>query len=127
MPLFVRETMSQTMQELYDADDDVLAWWGTEVECAAALARRGRLGAPRAEIEEGFARLASIVGRWTEVEPGRALRQVARRLVRVHDLRAADAFQLAAALIGAEGMEIVTLDERFAAASRREGFAVLGV
>lgn len=127
VPLFVRETKSQEMQEVYAADEDVLAWWATEVECAAALARRGRLGGPRHEIEDGFARLAAIVGRWTEVEPGRALRQTARRLVRVHDLRAADAFQLAAAATAAEGVELVTLDERLAIAARREGLPVLGV
>ena len=44
-------------------------------------------------------------------------------------MRAADALQLAAAVIVAEGMpsslDIVTLDERFAAAARREGFTVL--
>lgn len=115
------------MQEVYGADRDVLAWWATEVECAAALARRGRLGGPRREIEEGFSRLAAIVGRWMEVEPSHAVRQTARRLVRVHDLRAAGAFQLAAALTAGEGMEIVTLDERLSLAARREGFPVLGV
>lgn len=127
VPLLVRETKSQEMQEVYAADEDVLAWWATEVECASALARRGRLGAPRREIEDGFARLAAIVPRWTEVGPGQLLRQTARRLVRVHDLRAADAFQLAAALTAATGLEIVTLDDKLALAARLEGFAVLGV
>jgi len=47
----------------------------------------------------------------------------------VHELRAADAFQLAAALAAAEGspstLELVTLDDRLALAARREGFTVL--
>jgi predicted nucleic acid-binding protein len=46
----------------------------------------------------------------------------------VHPLRAADALQLAAAVVAAEGipasLSIVTLDERLAAAARREGFVV---
>jgi predicted nucleic acid-binding protein len=46
----------------------------------------------------------------------------------VHILRAADALQLAAAVVVAEGLpsslDIVTLDERLAAAARREGFTV---
>jgi predicted nucleic acid-binding protein len=49
----------------------------------------------------------------------------------VHPLRAADAFQLAAAYMAAEqrpaSLTIVTLDERLAAAARKEGFAVLGL
>ena len=58
------------------------------------------------------------------------MRDDARRLVRVHDLRAADAFQLAAARVAADGqpgtLPLVTLDERLALAASREGFRVLG-
>jgi predicted nucleic acid-binding protein len=54
---------------------------------------------------------------------------IARRLLRVHTLRAADALQLAAAITVAEGLpaslEVVTLDQQLAAAARREGFPVL--
>jgi predicted nucleic acid-binding protein len=49
----------------------------------------------------------------------------------VHPLRAADAFQLAAAYVAAEqrpsSLTIVTLDERLASAARKEGFAVSGL
>lgn len=52
----------------------------------------------------------------------------ARRLLRVHPLRASDAFQLGAALVWAgnqpAGKLMHTLDERLAFASRREGFEV---
>jgi predicted nucleic acid-binding protein len=51
--------------------------------------------------------------------------------LRVHALRAADALQLAAAFAAAErrpaSLEIVTLDDRLANASRKEGFALLDV
>jgi predicted nucleic acid-binding protein len=51
------------------------------------------------------------------------------RFLRVHPLRTADALQLAAAFIAAEGrpssLEVVTLDERLAAAARKEGFVVI--
>lgn len=44
-------------------------------------------------------------------------------------LRAADAVQLAAAFVASEHrpstLELVTLDERFAAAARKEGFVVV--
>jgi len=45
-------------------------------------------------------------------------------------LRAAEAMQLAAALVATDsnpnGLELVTLDERLATAAEKEGFAVLG-
>ena len=51
------------------------------------------------------------------------------RLVRAHDLRAADALQLAAAVDlrgrGETTPPFVTLDERLAFAAAREGFPVL--
>ena len=47
----------------------------------------------------------------------------------MHPLRAADALQLAAAFLAAErrpaSLELVTLDDRVAAAARKEGFAVI--
>ena len=51
------------------------------------------------------------------------------RFLRVHPLRAADALQLAAAFAAAEcrpaPLEVVTLDERLAAAAQREGFPLV--
>ena len=59
-----------------------------------------------------------------------AARALAQRVLRVHPLRAADALQLAAALLWAGGQPhlrvLHTLDDRLAAAARREGFDVPG-
>lgn len=64
---------------------------------------------------------------WYEIEPSSGLREVAVQLLHLHDLGAADALQLAAALEWsgrpASG-EFLTFDGRLAAAARREGFAV---
>jgi len=53
----------------------------------------------------------------------------ARRLLRLHPLRAADALQLGAALAWAdgapEGLIVHTFDRRLAAAAEREGFRVI--
>jgi predicted nucleic acid-binding protein len=58
-------------------------------------------------------------------------RKIAKRFLRVHNLRAADALQLAAAFLAAEKdsstLEFVCLDERLANAARKEGFAVIGI
>jgi len=65
----------------------------------------------------------------SEVEPLEEVRAEACRLVRVHDLRAADAFQLAAALAWANhrpaGIGFVCLDRRLCRAATRAGFEVL--
>jgi hypothetical protein len=51
-------------------------------------------------------------------------------MLRVHDLRAADALQLAASVAAAEGrpatLTFVCLDERLTSAAEREGFSVIG-
>jgi hypothetical protein len=57
------------------------------------------------------------------------LRDRSERLLGVHSLRAADAFQLAAALVWSRGQTpahaIVSLDERLRLAAAREGFRIL--
>ena len=132
VPLLVPEAASGPLLELYDADPLMVAWWATEVECTSAIARRQRLGGLRDDIvSEAFARLGALRASWHEVEPGEDIRETARRLLRVHDLRTGDALQLAAAFFVAEGrpttLEFVSLADRLVAAARREGFVVTRV
>ena len=127
VPLLVPEVMSVSVQRLYEDDPVVAAWWATEIECTSAIARRQRRGRlPEDVAAEGFARLKALREGWHEVEPGEELRESAKRLLRVHDLRTADALQLAAAVYVAEArpstLEFVSLDDRLLAAARREGF-----
>lgn len=131
LPLLVGEATSDAVRGLAGEDPAMLVWWGAEIECVSAIARLERqedLSTDAAEAALG--RLEAFAERWNEIQPGEAARRTARRLLRVHNLRAADALQLAAALVGAEGhpasLEIVTLDDRFTAAARREGFVVRG-
>jgi hypothetical protein len=100
------------------------------VECASAVARaehEGLLdatGAPAA-----FTRLDALRHVWREVEPTPDLRDVARRLLRSHLVRAADAIQLAGATLAAQhkpgSLVVVTLDVRLETAALREGFVVV--
>jgi hypothetical protein len=111
-------------------DPEVTIWWAASVECASAVARRERSGGLTSEeAEHALQAFAEIADGWNEVPPGERLRQSAARLVRVHELRTADALQLAAAVVASEGspeaLPLVTLDERLALAARREGFRVL--
>jgi predicted nucleic acid-binding protein len=131
VPLIVAEASTEAVQAIAEDDPVMCVWWATEVECVSALTRLERDDAVTdATIITALERLDSLVQAWHEVQPIAALRGAARRLLRVHNLRAADALQLAAAVVAAEGLpaslEIVTLDERLVAAARREGFAVRG-
>jgi predicted nucleic acid-binding protein len=130
VPLLVSETSSRSLQALAKQDSTMLVWWGSEVECASALARIERDGAlePR-DAARVFERLRQLSGGWQEIEPSDVIRQAAIRFLRVHPLRAADALQLAAAYAAAEqrpaSLDMVILDERLAIAARKEGFVVL--
>jgi predicted nucleic acid-binding protein len=130
VPLLVSETSSRSVQALAKQDSTMLVWWGSEVECASALARIERDGAldPR-DAARVFERLRQLSGGWQEIEPNDVIRQAAIRFLRVHPLRAADALQLAAAYAAAEqrpaSLDMVTLDERLAIAASKEGFVVL--
>ena len=132
VPLLMTETTTRTVQALAAEDPAMLVWWASEVECASALARlerEGGLGEPA--VRQAFERLRQLARGWHEVDPSDSIREAAVRFLRVHPLRAADALQLAAAFVAAErrpsSLEVVTLDDRLAAAARKEGFVVIEV
>jgi predicted nucleic acid-binding protein len=130
VPLLLAETTTKTAQALVEHDAAMLVWWATHVECASAIARLERDGAlDEPGITQAFDRLKQLAHAWHEVDPSDSIREAAVRFLRVHPLRAADALQLAAAFIAAEGrpssLDVVTLDDRLAAAARKEGFAVI--
>jgi predicted nucleic acid-binding protein len=106
-----------------------VVWWGALVECSSAIARleRDALLDPRS-ADTAFHRLDSLARRWSQVEPRDIVRESARRLLRTHPLRAADALQLAAAIFAAEQrpstLAVVCLDTRLAVAASKEGFEV---
>jgi hypothetical protein len=129
VPLLAAEPASRPVLALYTQDPEAVVWWSTPVECASAIARLERDGAlspPDAIV--AFARLDALAASWLQVEPTDEIREIARRLLRVHPLRAADALQLAAAFAAAERrpptLTFVTLDDRLRAAAGREGFAL---
>ena len=99
IPLLVPEMISGSVQKLFHGDPVIVAWWATEIECTSAIARRQRLGQlPEQLVTEDFGRLSALKAGWHEVEPSEELSESAKRFLRVHDLRTADALQLAAEL-----------------------------
>lgn len=130
LPLLVAETSSEAVQRAFERDPELVVWWGTEIECVSALARRERDGDQvGTTVVEALVRLDELSMSWREVQPVERVRRVARRMLRVHPLRAADALQLSAAIVASEDqpatLPLVTLDDRLAQAAEREGFVIV--
>lgn len=131
IPLLVGQPATRRSTAAMDEDPAMVVWWGTPVECVGALARLDR----EAAISTGaytlaLERLAVLEAHWTEIAPTPRVRTIASRILRTSQLRAADALQLAAAVVASEDapatLQIVTYDERLGAAAVREGFGVVG-
>ena len=130
VPLFLKEASSDSVGRVVRSDEDIMVWWGTRLECLSALARRRREGILSADDEyKAKTVLLTLDAVWSEILPSERVRKRAERLLGIHPLRAADALQLASALIWAEedpqGLEIVCLDQNLREAASREGFTVL--
>jgi hypothetical protein len=105
-------------------------WWGTSVEVVSALCRRRREKVLSGQyLEEANRRLALLRKSWREIQPTDRLRDLAEACLDRHELRAADAFQLAAALAWCNekprNRAFLCRDLRLQAAARIEGFSIV--
>lgn len=128
--LLMSEPDSELREQSLREDSDMLVWYATPVELESALNRRRRERQLSAKEEKyARARFDALAECWIEIQPTTAVRERALRLLRVHPLRAADAFQLAAALIACReqtrGFGFCTADRRLSEAAAAEGFRVL--
>ena len=112
VPLCVQEPNSATVREILAEDPSMVVWWGTRTDERAARHV-----------------LHTLMQTWAEMQPSEALRNTAERLLAVHPLRAADALQLAAAILWCQGLTtgqgFVSFDQRLCNVGYREGFTVL--
>ena len=128
--LIVSEYDTTAREAVLKEDEHIATWWCSQVECASALNRLMREGAmDQKGLTTGLANLGSLSASWIEIRPSERVRKRAIRLLRIHPLRAADALQLAAALLASdetpETLPFVCSDERLQEAARAEGFRVL--
>jgi predicted nucleic acid-binding protein len=130
VPLLVTQPISTETDRWFVADPAIAVWTCTTVEVVSALRRLVR----EATLAEAVAvdaerRLDELVRACHVVIDVEGAKARARRLLRVHPLRAADALQLAAALAWADGESgaavLHTFDARLGQAARREGFQVV--
>ncbi len=127
--LWMEETSSERTKQL-EQDTLMAVWWGTSVEVESALFRPSSNSEIDAvNTERARTRLAFLSNSWIEIQPTDSIREMAKRLIRVHGLRSADSLQLAAAL-GACGnhpknQNFLTGDQDLKRAATKEGFACI--
>lgn len=132
VPTFLEEVATREVRSWQAADPRITIWMMTRVEVLSSIARRKR---ERPELSAVWNRAVRNVheasSTWIQISDAVAARSQAERIILDHPLRAADALQLGAAIVAADGdpssLELVTLDRRLAEAARREGFPILGL
>lgn len=129
VPLCVQEITSRQAQSQLRNSAPVV-WWGTSVDIHSAIARLHRLGKlTDVEKKGALSRLALLSRGWREILPTDPLRDLARRVLDLHELRAADSLQLAAALTWCQQRPakrtFVCGDQRLSKAAAFAGFSVL--
>lgn len=107
----------------------MVVWWGTPIEARSAFARLVRAGHLTADERSAATKLlCQLRVSWDEILPTERVRSLAEDLPDSHGLHAADAAQLAAALVWCrerpKQRPLVCFDERLRTAAAAVGFAV---
>jgi predicted nucleic acid-binding protein len=126
--LIQQRTTTKARQWLRKRPRPVVCWF-TVVEINSALALLLREGAlSRSGHVVAIKQLRRLESRWVEVLPTTGLRRLANELLYKYELRAADALQLASAMVWCNehprNRSFITLDERLANAAAAAGFQV---
>jgi hypothetical protein len=129
LSLVLKQAVTEELSAMLFEDNRLVVWWGTRVEGVSAICRLLRSGeADQSVALQLFDEFDAITALAREIEPTEEVRATALRMLRVHELRAADALQLAAASVWAgqypTGFGFVSLDRRLRQAAAREGFEV---
>ena len=108
----------------------MVVWWGASVEVRSAIARELRTGKITSNGQvQAIVKLNELRREWDEILPSNELRDRAETIVERHQLRAADALQLAAALAWCSGhprnRAFISGDAQLLAAAAQAGFNAL--
>jgi uncharacterized protein len=128
--LVVEEPRSDGCRRLLRDRAGVAVWMLTRTEMISAVWQRARMGrVPPGAVAKALTKIEGLSRGWTEVSDAEPVRDRAERILGQHELRAADALQLGAALVltndRPKGRDFVTADGALARAAIVEGFRVL--
>ena len=129
VPLCCSQAASAQGRQLRRDLKRMVVWWGTPLEARSAFARLVRDGhiSPNEHVA-AVNLLGQLRATWDEILPTEKLRSLAEELPDAHRLRAADAAQLAAALVWCRERPrkrpLVCFDERLRTAASELGFIV---
>jgi len=129
VPLCVQEQTSRHAHSCLRKFMPVV-WWGSPVEVHSAIARLHRLGKLNDVEKQGALSRLDLLNRgWREILPGDGVRDLAKRVLDIHELRAADSLQIAAALTWCqqrpEKRRFVCADQRLSKVAATVGFLVI--
>jgi len=130
VPLCVHQTTTPTVRRIVAGAPRIVVWWGTPVEVQSALGRLSREGTLSAVgLTQSTKRLGVLRRSWHEILPTEQVRGLAEELPARVSMTAADAFQLAAALVWSRGRPrgrvFVCIDRRLAGVAAQTGFSVV--
>ena len=129
VPLILDEEETDYCLKTLSDDQEMLIWYLSKVEVISALCRLVReKSLSENEFQKSKKRLNDLIERAHEVKVIQKVRDRALRLLEVHRLRAADACQLASALVATQEepdrLAVICFDQRLMRAAIKEGFVV---
>jgi predicted nucleic acid-binding protein len=129
VPLIVSEKETDYCLKTLSGDQEMLIWCLSKVEVISALCRMVRYKKfSESDFNKAKKQFNELIQRAYEVKAIEKVRNRALRLLEVHPLRAADACQLASALVATQEdpdrLSILSFDERLKSAAAKEGFDV---
>jgi predicted nucleic acid-binding protein len=127
VPLLADEPQTDAVRAIAESDPELAVSFITAIEVDSALWRKSKRSADEVARQRSHRRLAALEADWLVINSFDHVLHEARRIVRRRGLRAADALQLASAMLlrPAGVTTFVTLDHDLAAAARAEGFPIL--
>lgn len=127
--LLIQEAESDYCIKAFKTDVEMTVWTLTKIEVFSALCRRFRENAlPENDFEKAKKRMSELFDMTFEVVSLTKVKDRSMRLLQTHSLRAADALQLASALVASQEdpsrLPFMSFDNRLIRAAKREGFVV---
>lgn len=130
LQLIIKQSGSILLTRLLQADREIAIWWGTRLEALSGLMRGLREGVlSQRQFDTARENLSRLSSECFIVEPTTAVLERAERLLMIHNLRAADALQLGAALVlfreKPASNYFISTDSRLIEAAKKEGFLLI--